>query len=317
MSNDLTIRHDFGDCSEVNILSLSGGKDSTAMLLLAIERETENLRCIFADTGNEHPITYEYIDYLESKVGLKIRHIKADYKERIEKKRQRLIAEGAPQEKIDGTIYTGNPFLDMAIYQGRFPSTRARFCTIELKQDVIKKQVFDPVLAEGDDIESWQGIRWDESKSRQCAKEHDLSYANKDTGAEVWNYRPILSWTADDCFAMMKKHGVEPNPLYKLGCGRVGCMPCINCRKSELAQIGARFPEQVARIEEWEAKVHRVCPLCTFFSWKGDNGSLSKGIRSAVEWAKTDRGGRQFGLFDDWENLPMCQSNYGLCEMPS
>lgn len=48
-----------------NIVSISGGKDSTATLLLAIALETENLQAVFADTGNEHEQTNEYLDYLE------------------------------------------------------------------------------------------------------------------------------------------------------------------------------------------------------------------------------------------------------------
>lgn len=53
--------------SEVNVISVSGGKDSTAMLLLAIERGTENIRPVFCDTGNEHPLTYDYVRYLALK----------------------------------------------------------------------------------------------------------------------------------------------------------------------------------------------------------------------------------------------------------
>ncbi|HIE0248828.1 TPA: phosphoadenosine phosphosulfate reductase family protein [Pseudomonas aeruginosa] len=48
-----------------NIISVSGGKDSTATLLLAIAVEAPNIRGVFADTGNEHELTLEYIDYLE------------------------------------------------------------------------------------------------------------------------------------------------------------------------------------------------------------------------------------------------------------
>lgn len=66
----------------MNILSISGGKDSTAMLLLAIERDVEDMMCVFADTGNEHKYTYEYIDYLEQKLGVTINRVKADYKEK-------------------------------------------------------------------------------------------------------------------------------------------------------------------------------------------------------------------------------------------
>lgn len=42
-----------------NMLSVSGGKDSTATLLLALERDTRNLVPVLADTGNEHPQSYD------------------------------------------------------------------------------------------------------------------------------------------------------------------------------------------------------------------------------------------------------------------
>lgn len=303
--------------STINVLSLSGGKDSTAMALLAIERETENMQAVFCDTGNEHPMTYDYVRYLSDALGIDIKWIKADLSEKINAKRDRLIADAAPQRRIDAMRPTGNPFLDLCILKGRFPASQSRFCTIELKRDVIRSQVYEPILATGEDIEAWQGIRWDESKSRSCAVEHDFAFADEKTGAEVWNYRPILSWTAEDTFEIMRRHGIKPNPLYKLGMGRVGCMPCVNCRKSELAEISARFPEVIDRIESWEKVVSDAGNRgeATFFPWKGENGALSKGIRSAVEWSKTDRGGRQFSLFDDWEELPACSSAYGLCEI--
>jgi len=43
-----------------SILSYSGGKDSTAMYLHALEYEVP-FRAVFADVGNEHPATLEYV----------------------------------------------------------------------------------------------------------------------------------------------------------------------------------------------------------------------------------------------------------------
>lgn len=140
--------------------------------------------------------------------------------------------------------------------------------------------------------------------------EREFFFANETTGAEAWHYRPILKWSVNDCFEIMKRHGVKPNPLYKMGFARVGCFPCVNCRKAELRLIAEQFPEHIRRIKVWESIVSDASKLgkSTFFTI--ENGR--EGISDWVEWAKTDRGGKQFML--DLEETKTCQSVYGLCE---
>ena len=107
-----------------NIVSVSGGKDSTALLLLAIEQETPNLRAVFADTGNEHQMTYDYVEYLSQNVW-PIEVYKADFSEQIAKKRAfvdtKWREQGIPDEKVERAIAalqpTGNPFLDLCIWK--------------------------------------------------------------------------------------------------------------------------------------------------------------------------------------------------------
>ena len=43
-----------------------------------------------------------------------------------------------------------------------------------------------------------------------------------------------------------------------MGMGRVGCMPCINCRKDELLEISKRFPEVIERITRFQDDFQRV-----------------------------------------------------------
>ena len=50
------------------VLSFSGGKDSTALYLLALELEVEFIP-VFADTGHEHPITLDYVRALPRLTG--------------------------------------------------------------------------------------------------------------------------------------------------------------------------------------------------------------------------------------------------------
>ena len=309
----------------INIVSVSGGKDSTALLLLAIERQTENLQAVFADTGHEHQQTYEYVQYLNDKV-FPIRTIRADFTKEIERKKEYVRTKwpekGVPQETIERAITalvpTGNPFLDLCLWKGRFPSTKARFCSEELKRNPIIEQVQMPLLEAGETIWSWQGVRADESLARRNLPELE------EVGGGLWNYRPILKWTAEQCFEMHKKQGIKHNPLYEQGMGRVGCMPCIHTRKDELLEISRRFPAEIERVAEWErivavASKYDVDGL-TFFTYDGERGKsynnetyMRGNIHARIEWAKTSRGGKQYD-FLRMDEGPTCSSIYGLCE---
>lgn len=107
--------------------------------------------------------------------------------------------------------------------------------------------------------------------------------------------------------------GLKPNPLYQMGMGRVGCMPCIHCRKDELLNIAQRFPEVIDRVEAMEQQVRLASKrgMSTFFAIADNKGT---GIREVVEWGKTSRGGRQYDLFRVLAEGPACTSIYGLCE---
>lgn len=309
---------------EHNIVSISGGKDSTALLLLALERQPDNLQAVFADTGNEHPLTYEYLAYLNDTV-FPIRTVKADFSRQIAGKREYVLTKwadkGVPDDAIaraaEALVTTGNPFLDMCVWKGRFPSSRAAFCSQELKRNPIIAQVQQPLIDDGDDVVSWQGVRRDESLNRRHLPENECKYTAQN-GASLWNYRPILDWTAEDCFAMHRKHGIKHNPLYEMGMGRVGCMPCINCRKDELLEISKRFPEEIKRIADWETAVKEASKrqASTFFPAPSDDSawSATQTIETVVEWAKTSRGGKQYDFLRMQDDGPVCSSIYGLCE---
>lgn len=304
-----------------NIVSVSGGKDSTALLLLAIERETPNLQAVFADTGHEHQQTYEYVQYLNDEV-FPIRTVKADFTEQIARKRlyvqNKWPEKGVPPETIQRALQvlhpTGNPFLDLCIWKGRFPSTKARFCTDELKRNPVMEQVLMPLLDQKQTVWSWQGVRADESLARRDLPEMD------EVGGGLWNYRPILKWTAQECFDMHRKHGIKHNPLYEQGMGRVGCMPCIHARKDELLEISKRFPEEIKRVAMWEkivgqaAKTGRSVMMPMFNQGDTVEEIFENGnIYQVIEWSKTSRGGKQFD-FLRMGDAPSCSSIYGLCE---
>ena len=300
-----------------NILSASGGKDSTAMLLLAVEQGID-FQIVFADTGNEHSAVYDYLVYLEQQLNITIKRVKADFSAEIARKRAYVetkwreegVLESIIQDALSVLQPTGNPFLDLCLWKGRFPSRKAQFCTEELKRNPVFEHVILPALELGS-VDSWQGVRADESRLR-------AGYAEREEeGGGLVIYRPLLQWTVQDVFAMHRKHGIEPNPLYKQGMGRVGCMPCINASKAELKEIGHRFPAEVSRIREWERLVSKASKLgaSSFFNAGKTPGVVIENIDGVMKWARTTRGGKNYGLFfQPSMYIGGCASAYGLCD---
>ncbi|HDZ9126760.1 TPA: phosphoadenosine phosphosulfate reductase family protein [Vibrio cholerae] len=364
----------------VNVVSVSGGKDSTAQWLLGVENEVENLIPVFADTGHEHELTYEYLDYLERNIG-KITRVKADFSRQIENKREVVknkwpedLAKVTPgrwhpiketeqempsepkdpfcigmqngdwvwisaipalddkeinrvvSNALDALVPTGNPFIDLCLWKGRFPSTRARFCSFELKHEPIRKQVVEPLLDQFDEVISWQGVREQESKAREGL---DIWVPDAENVPGLNVYRPIYKWKHEEVFAIAKRHGLKHNPLYAMGCSRVGCMPCIHVNKKEMKQIFMRFPEVVKYMDDMEVLVARASKRgnSTFFHASTDPMKATVDNRKIMQnwkdyrfsayedYALSSRGGRQFDLLTQTENLSTCNSVYaGVCE---
>jgi 3'-phosphoadenosine 5'-phosphosulfate sulfotransferase (PAPS reductase)/FAD synthetase len=307
------------------VVSMSGGKDSTATGLIALDQYGEgSVRCVFADTGNEHPATLEYIyDYLPSIFG-PIHTVKADFAKKMEGKRkfiqEKWPEHGIAQKKIDRALAilqpTGNPFLDLCMWKGRFPSRMAQFCTQELKRYPLETYFFDLMANfRNVEIESWRGVRRDESAKRKDT-------ALRERAAEgFWIVHPIAEWTAQQTVDFVISKGVKLNVLYERGMGRVGCMPCINVRKDELAEIARRFPDEIDRIREWEALVSDAAKrdMATFFAVQTDEREYgvdfiaAHGIDGKVRWAQTKYGGKEIDP-EKVGDAPMCSSSYGLCE---
>ncbi|WP_434033698.1 phosphoadenosine phosphosulfate reductase family protein [Cupriavidus sp. a3] len=328
--------------SVVHVVSMSGGKDSTATAIMAIEQHgRENCRFVFADTGNEHTATYDYaLDYLPGALGIQVDVVRADFADEFATKRANLarLAAGEPESAVYGRRKfdypwtreaaaralellhpTGNPYLDMCMLKGGFPSRKRQYCTDYLKTQPLTAYALD-IIDEGYAVWSWQGVRLDESHSRRVRLQGSGACVKsfEEVGGGLYNYRPILRWAVRDVFQAHELAGIKPNPLYLQGMDRVGCMPCINCSKGELREIARRFPAEVERIAEWERLVSAVCrprsPVSFFhLGTQGHTGQDST-IHAVVEWSRTTRGGRQFSLLEQLEDATACSSAYGLCE---
>ena len=309
------------------ILNISGGKDSTAMYLVALEQGVDFLP-VFADTGNEHPATLDYVHELAARTGgPAVRTVKADLSAQFPARREAIrvkwAQQGVPPGVIDRAVEamqpTGIPFLDVCMLRSGFPSARMRFCTDRLKIQPILEQVYGPIWEAGDELTSWQGVRADESRARRHLPmwQHTGMYA-------IW--RPLMHWREADVWRRHRRHGLEPNPLYAHGVKRVGCMPCIMVSKAELRIIAERWPEHIDRVRAWECAVgqatKRTISAATMLPprslGRGESIDVARhGIDESVRWANTSRGGRQFALPFDTPIRPglttTCDA-WGACE---
>lgn len=276
-----------------HIVSFSGGKDSTALLLWARENLSA-FETIFCDTGWENPITYAYvIEMGQTLCGGKLRVLKS--------------------EKYAG-------FEDLVVKKGIVPGLRSRFCTEELKIKPLHAyyQTID------DEITVYIGIRADESRKR--GEMQSERWVND--GGGYWCKFPLFDWSAKACFDLMEKHGVPPNPLYKMGMKRVGCWPCVMVSKGELRQAFLRFPELRDQLAGLEAKLNigraekdyraffrtdyipeRFCSL-TIQTKDGRRVKCpsAQDVYDYLTWIDP----HQLALFD--VPAPQCMSVYNLCE---
>jgi 3'-phosphoadenosine 5'-phosphosulfate sulfotransferase (PAPS reductase)/FAD synthetase len=125
------------------LVSYSGGKDSQACLILSVQKYgAQNVTAVFCDTGWEHPLTYDHIQETCKQLRVELVVLKSKY-----------------------------DFVSLAEYKKRFPSTKARFCTEELKI----KPMIDYVLSLNDSCLIIQGIRSGESEAR-AAMEVECMY---------------------------------------------------------------------------------------------------------------------------------------------
>lgn len=206
-----------------HILSLSGGKDSSALAIYMRDRdtwrerlgrpfiepaETIEMEYVFCDTKEELQETYEYLDILEAFLGKRI---------------VRLSDDRGFQHWLQ-------------VYGNYLPSPNMRWCTRMLKLKPFEEYVGNDL------VHSYVGIRADENRE---------GYISKKT-----NIIPIFPFkedgiTREDVIRILHESGASL-PKYYEWRTRSGCYFCFFQRKAEWVGLMEHHPHLFERAKEYE-----------------------------------------------------------------
>lgn len=200
------------ETSVKQIVSLSGGKDSTAMLLLTLEKGEKIDDIVFFDWGKEFPEMYEHLQKLEDFIGRKITR-----------------------------LYPPHPFeyymMEYEKTKGKYkgekgygwPTRIIRWCT-SIKRAAIRNHCRGAVECIGYVYEE---------RFRRPRYLDNQRY-------------PLLEWgvTSEEAKRFCESHGFDWDGLYKLF-DRVSCWCCPFRTKGEAQALATFFPELLEKMREW------------------------------------------------------------------
>lgn len=201
-----------------HVISFSGGKDSTAMLLMMLEKGMIIDDIVFCDTGKEFPQMYEHIDKVEKYIGRKITILHGD-------------------KSFDYYMF------DLVKVQGNrigekgygWPDMKARWCT-----RVLKIQPLDRYM-KGKNFIRYIGIAYDEPKRHQ--------------NIGLNTRHPLYDWkvTEKEALEYCYKRGFNWGGLYE-HFDRVSCWCCPLKNAKELTMLYYYYPELWNKLKAMDEK---------------------------------------------------------------
>ena len=213
---------------KVYLVSFSGGKDSTAMLLKLIEEGYPIDEVICCDTGKEFDEMYEHIKQVEQNIDIPITHLKSeksfDYY-MFEHRKTR----GKNMDKV------GNSWADF----------RTRWCTARLKQDVINRHIRTKYPKKEYEVYQYVGIALDERKRADKVKDEHFLH-------------PLITWqmTEKDCLEYCYSKGYHWGGLYEKF-DRLSCWCCPLKNLKELRVLYHEFPDKWEELKEMDKRTYR------------------------------------------------------------
>ena len=257
------------------VVTYSGGKDSTALVVLSLYMKTLHpdidLNITYSDTMMEIPqmstVAYSFLTAIEKRYPA---HVKIVYPEIEDTYWVRMIGRGYPP-----------------------PGPRFRWCTPKMKIKPSRKLHEDSGLF-------ITGLRMGESQQRDIRlKSSCLNGGANECGSDVWvNQKgidvaaPIIHWTAEEVWYFLMMPGRKAIPetqlvvdLYGNTAMRFGCWMCTVVMKDKtmiaLAKSGDVKIQKLLEFREWIVEESKK-PEHRYFRKDGRKGRLNMEFRHSV-----------------------------------
>ena len=208
-----------------HVVSFSGGKDSTAMLLLMIEKGIQIDEIIFLDTGVEFPEMYKHIEKIEKYINRSITKLKAE-------NRYEYMMFNYEKKKGKNKGQKGYSW----------PDFRNRWCTKYFKQQVIARYLKEKYNS---NVTEYIGIAADEIPRLEKNK-------NKNNKFPLAEWGIIEKEALEYCY----NKGFDWDGLYEKF-DRVSCWCCPLKNLKELKVIYKEYPKYWEKLKEWDSKTYR------------------------------------------------------------
>lgn len=212
---------------KLHVVSFSGGKDSTAMLLRMIEEGYPIDIILYCDTGLEWPEMDDHIKKVEEYIGRKITTIKAEHD----------FMWWATEKEVVVRKVSGED--NLLRYGYGWPSIKVRWCTKHLKIEVIDRYLRD--LCKKYEIIQYVGIAADEPN-----RERDKNY-------------PLITWgmSEADCLKYCYDRGFTWGGLYEHK-KRVSCWCCPLQSLKDLKWLYVVRPELWTQLKEMDQAISKT-----------------------------------------------------------
>jgi 3'-phosphoadenosine 5'-phosphosulfate sulfotransferase (PAPS reductase)/FAD synthetase len=223
------------------VVNVSGGKDSSALMLWALEHfPKDKLHFVHAEIDIDWKETLPTLHAQCEHLGVKAIVVCATHEDGSKKGFLSKLLSPRMDRK------TGE------VKQNMFPDMKNRWCTSQLKMAPIHKWIRQNLKG---NILNLIGERADESSQRakleEVRRDENLSVA----GREVWNCSPIHKLSEKEVWAKIHESKMPIHPCYGWGVKRASCAICIFSSNQDIQLAAKHAPEIVAKYIKAEKKI--------------------------------------------------------------